>query len=79
MGAQGGLLDALVEKVKEMTMMDEVPVDLPLGQLGLDSLVAVELRNWIRRQAGVELALTRIVGAGSLRGLAEDILGMQKP
>jgi len=38
---------------------DEVEPDTPLSNYSLDSLVSVELRNWIRRQTGVELALPR--------------------
>jgi acyl carrier protein len=73
-----GMTEALVTKVSAMTMLprDEVEPDAPLASLGLDSLVSVELRNWIRRETAVELALTTITQAGSLRALAVHILGL---
>lgn len=71
-----GLTDALIVKVSAMTMIpqDEVEADAPLSAHGLDSLVSVELRNWIRRETAVELALTTITQAASLRALATHIL-----
>lgn len=74
-GSSASLLPALISKVAEMMMMEveEVSADVPLGQLGLDSLVAVELRNWIRREGKVELPLTKVVGAKNLRALVEYV------
>lgn len=71
-----GLTEALITKVSAMTMIDreEVGADTPIESFGLDSLVSVELRNWIRREAGVELLLSAIIKAESLRALATDIL-----
>ncbi|GAB1320914.1 Type I Iterative PKS [Madurella fahalii] len=72
-----GLTEALITKVSNMTMIarDDVEADAPLANHGLDSLVSVELRNWIRRETGgVELALTTITQAVSLRALAAYIL-----
>lgn len=70
------LLDALISKVSSITMIerDEIEADAPLATYGLDSLVSVELRNWIRRETGVDLPLPNIVGAENLRALAAHIL-----
>ncbi|KAK8119397.1 polyketide synthase [Apiospora kogelbergensis] len=75
-----GLTEALITKVAAMTMLDrdEVDADAPLASLSLDSLVSVELRNWIRREAGVELVLSAITQAASLRVLAMEILAQRK-
>ncbi|KAK2773270.1 putative PKS/NRPS-like protein biosynthetic cluster [Emmonsiellopsis sp. PD_33] len=75
-----GLLHALMDKVSSITMidLDEVEPDTPLSTYGLDSLVSVELRNWIRRETGVELALPKIVGAANLRYLASYILSQRE-
>ncbi|KAK8028300.1 polyketide synthase [Apiospora marii] len=75
-----GLTEALITKVAAMTMLDrdEVGADAPLASLSLDSLVSVELRNWIRREAGVELVLSAITGAESLGALAVEILAQRK-
>ncbi|KAK8076614.1 polyketide synthase [Apiospora phragmitis] len=75
-----GLTEALITKVAAMTMMerDEVLADAPLGSYNLDSLVSVELRNWIRRETTVELTLSAIMHADSLRALAAEILTQRK-
>ncbi|KAF1730467.1 Nonribosomal peptide synthetase 14 [Beauveria bassiana] len=62
-----------------MIERDEVHADAPLRNYGLDSLISVELRNWIRRQTKVELPLPRIVGAKNLRTLAQNILAQKEP
>ncbi|KAG9230575.1 putative polyketide synthase [Amylocarpus encephaloides] len=71
-----GLTEAIITKVSAMTMIerDEVHADAPLASHGLDSLVSVELRNWIRRETSIELALTTITQAATLRALATHIL-----
>jgi aryl carrier-like protein len=70
------LLDALMHKVASMTLMEreEVEADQPLANYGLDSLVLVELRNWIRKETGVDISLARIVSAENLQALAEMML-----
>ncbi|EJP60751.1 polyketide synthase [Beauveria bassiana ARSEF 2860] len=75
------LLEHLLDKVSSITMIerDEVHADAPLRNYGLDSLISVELRNWIRRQTKVELPLPRIVGAKNLRTLAQNILAQKEP
>lgn len=74
-----GLTEALITKVSAMTMMerDDVVADAPLSSYNLDSLVSVELRNWIRRETTVELTLSAIMQADSLRALAADILAQR--
>lgn len=74
------LLNALMSKVSSITMIerDEVEADVPLARYSLDSLVSVELRNWIRRETGVDLALPKIVRAPNLRALATEIAVQQK-
>lgn len=57
---------------------EDVTPGRSLLEYGLDSLVAVELRNWIKRECGVELALMHIVGAVNLQALADQIISQQK-
>lgn len=75
-----GLLESLSSKVSSITMIDreDVTPDRNLLEYGLDSLVAVELRNWIKRECGVELALMHIVGAANLQAMADQIISQQK-
>ena len=74
------LLGALMDKVSSITMIerDEVEPDAPLAAYGLDSLVSVELRNWIRRETGVETPLPTITRAENLRALATYILSQRE-
>ncbi|KAE8862946.1 hypothetical protein PTNB29_05508 [Pyrenophora teres f. teres] len=75
-----GLTEAMITKVSAMTMIEreEVLSDAPLTSYNLDSLVSVELRNWIRRETAVELTLSAIMQADSLRALAVEILAQRK-
>ena len=59
-----------------MINREDIRADRSLDEYGLDSLVSVELRNWIRREFGAELSLTGIVGAEHVRALSEKILAL---
>ncbi|MGE3175065.1 MAG: SDR family NAD(P)-dependent oxidoreductase [Planctomycetota bacterium] len=52
----------------------EVAVDAPLAQLGLDSLLAVDLQQRVRQDLGLELPLSAMLGAEDSRGLAAAAL-----
>ncbi|KAK7917408.1 hypothetical protein PG985_011016 [Apiospora marii] len=87
-GAKGGLQDGspasaierLGDKISAVTMIDrhEITPERGLAEYGLDSLVAVDLRNWIRRSFGVDLPLNIIVEATNLRSLTEDVVSRVK-
>jgi len=47
----------------------------PFTSYGIDSLAAVEFRNWLRMELGAELTTLEIVGAASLFALCEKLLG----
>lgn len=74
------LLDALAGKVSSITMMnrEDVTPTRSLVDYGLDSLVSVELRNWIKREHGADLALTQIGAAANLQALADLVVARQK-
>lgn len=57
------MIEVLIIKVLVMIMIvrDEVEFDVLLSLYGLDFLVLVELRNWIRREMVVELVLIMIM------------------
>ncbi|GIZ47021.1 hypothetical protein CKM354_001012200 [Cercospora kikuchii] len=68
-------LPALMERVATLAVMDadEVDPDIDLVEYSLDSLVTVELRNWIRRETGHEVALNQVLTMPNLRALAEFV------
>lgn len=47
----------------------EVNVEAPIASIGLDSLVSLELKSWIRRWIGVELATLEILNCATLQAL----------
>jgi len=69
-----GLLGALLrDKVARVlgTAPDRLEVDKPLLQLGIDSLMAVELRNWLEGELQVDLPIVELMRSPSVSGLAE--------
>ncbi|KAI1770343.1 hypothetical protein F4818DRAFT_455735 [Hypoxylon cercidicola] len=54
---------------------EEVDVGLTLAQMGLDSLMAIELRRWFKGAFGLTLSVLEIVGSGTLAQLAELVAG----
>ncbi|KAJ2896892.1 putative polyketide synthase [Zalerion maritima] len=61
------LNDFMIRAVDE----DEVDVDRSPSQLGLDSLMATELRRWFSQTVGVRISVLEVMGAGSLRELGK--------
>ncbi|KAL2838941.1 hypothetical protein BJX68DRAFT_279537 [Aspergillus pseudodeflectus] len=47
----------------------DIDIDASLSTSGIDSLVSMELRNWIRRKIGVEISVLEIVRAECVREL----------
>jgi NADP-dependent 3-hydroxy acid dehydrogenase YdfG len=73
--AEESVLGALMQKLTRSLMMrlEEIDAQKPMAAYGVDSLVAVELRNWFSREAKVDLAVFDIVQAKSLIGLAKKV------
>jgi phthiocerol/phenolphthiocerol synthesis type-I polyketide synthase D len=57
--------------------VDALDLDEPLVALGLDSLMAVELRGAIERSHGVSIALDQLLGSATARQLLEYITEQQ--
>ncbi|KAM7191535.1 Acyl transferase domain containing protein [Rhypophila sp. PSN 637] len=51
----------------------EAPLDvgLTLSEAGVDSLVAIELRNWWKQNLGVEVSVLELMNGGSMRRLGD--------
>ncbi|KAI9711036.1 MAG: polyketide synthase [Bogoriella megaspora] len=69
------ILDALRRKVASLTALDlsdqgQMDLDTPIASMGLDSLVATEMKNWIKNSLQAAVQTTDIVDAPSLRSLA---------
>ncbi|KAL4748821.1 hypothetical protein BDW72DRAFT_146407 [Aspergillus terricola var. indicus] len=59
----------------------DLDLDVPLPSLGVDSLLAIKIRNWFKRKIGVDIGVVQILNSGSLRDLgriaAKAILELQ--
>lgn len=64
------LAKALAERLESMLRLpaDSVGGDSSVAELGVDSLAAVEIRSWIWKAAGRDVAVMKILGARSIAG-----------
>lgn len=74
------VFDALAVKISDVLMksVEDVSPTLPMAGYGLDSLVAVEVRNWIARRLGVKVSMFDLISGNSLEGLAVLVVGKSK-
>jgi acyl transferase domain-containing protein/ubiquinone/menaquinone biosynthesis C-methylase UbiE/acyl carrier protein len=72
--------DYLVNRLKEHigrvvgTTAAQIDADRPVADMGLDSLMAVELGDAIERELKVSLPVMELIQAGSISGMADRIL-----
>lgn len=59
---------------KTLRLAEPMEPGRPLAIYGLDSLAAVEIRNWVRLTLGAELTTLEIVNAASLVALCQKII-----
>ncbi|KAF2143954.1 uncharacterized protein K452DRAFT_316749 [Aplosporella prunicola CBS 121167] len=71
---------ALVHKTADILQMPSSEVDpsRPLYRYGVDSLVALEVRNWITRELKANMALLEILAAVPIESFAEKITEKSK-
>lgn len=74
-GSYDEVMDVLMDKVSSMTAMDkdEVTPTRSLIDYGLDSLISLELRNWIRRNFDVHMETSDINTSTDLRAIVDYI------
>lgn len=82
--AKGGverstLLAAAIEVMngvlmRGLGMKESLDTSRPLADYGVDSLVAVEMRNWAWAELSVEMSVLEVVGARTLTSLCEALL-----
>ncbi|EDM73610.1 polyketide synthase type I, partial [Plesiocystis pacifica SIR-1] len=81
--ASGGrklLVEFVLAEIAKVTRADPNALDpsKPFGELGVDSLMGIELRNRVQRSAGVELPATVIWTYPTPRELAEHLLARMR-
>jgi acyl carrier protein len=69
------ICEAIVVKISTLVALDaeDISLELPLADFGLDSLVAIELKNWIVRKLLAPMQTSEILDMPSIQGLAAKI------
>jgi hypothetical protein len=57
-----------------MRPLEDLDVKMGPKSLGMDSLVAIELKNWLKQRVGVDVGVLEIMGAGSMEHLGAGVL-----
>lgn len=72
----GIVISGLAGKLAAILMIspEDIDVGTAITKYGLDSLNAIELRNWITKELGVNLQVLQLLTSGSLTNLAAVIL-----
>lgn len=73
--AEALVYTGLVDKVCSILMLSKDDIDgrQPIAAYGLDSLVAVEIRNWVTKQTDTNLQVLELLSSGSLISLSQNI------
>lgn len=71
------MTSALIGKFASVliTPVEEVSTNKPIVALGLDSLVAVEVRSWIAKEMDAKMSTMELMTSSSIKALAEVIVG----
>ncbi|KAH9844660.1 Hybrid NRPS-PK synthetase [Teratosphaeria destructans] len=72
--AADALTAAFASKLESMLQMTagSIKVDASLLDLGIDSLLAVEIRTWFLREAHVDIPVLMVLGGDSVRDIAAE-------
>ena len=78
--AEAIISDAIARRVSSVLTipLEDIVPTMGLARYGLDSLVAIEIRNWIFRELEAYLQILEIVGAESLISLSKVVLSKSK-
>lgn len=63
---------AKIRNKLHLSAKDEVTPEAPLIELGVDSLVAVDLRTWFVKELAVDMPVLKILSGSSIGQLVED-------
>lgn len=68
------ITDAMLAKLRLALSTDKLDPNMPLVDLGVDSLVAVLLRNWSIQETGVDVPVLKTLGGDSTLEIAQFIV-----
>ncbi|KAF1940979.1 hypothetical protein EJ02DRAFT_512715 [Clathrospora elynae] len=74
------ITEAIVQRLASLMMMPKADIDAgrPLSAYGVDSLVAVEVRNWIAREMAVECSVFDVMQNVPMTQLAQNLAEKSK-
>ncbi|KAE8149582.1 hypothetical protein BDV25DRAFT_140696 [Aspergillus avenaceus] len=74
------IVEGLAQRLSSLLLLplEDISPSESVASYGLDSLVAIEVRNWVRRELEAYLQILDIISAESLVVLAERILAKSK-
>ncbi|OQE46634.1 hypothetical protein PENCOP_c001G00206 [Penicillium coprophilum] len=70
------VIEGIIEKLSNLLAISatEIDSDTAPSNYGVDSLVAIEIRNWLSKEVGVEVGVLDIVGSQSIVHLGERVV-----
>ncbi|KAH2023248.1 Nonribosomal peptide synthetase 14 [Aspergillus fumigatus] len=69
---ENALLQYLASSLK--LSRETIYTDVPIIDLGIDSLVAVQIRNWTWAEAGYDLPVLKILGGSSVTQICDEVV-----
>ncbi|EPE06001.1 lovastatin nonaketide synthase [Ophiostoma piceae UAMH 11346] len=72
------ILEAAFSRKVELILQlpaDKIETKVPLIKLGIDSLVAVELRSWFLKELNIDMAVLKFLGGSSILDICRDAIG----
>ena len=68
-------MDSLVAKTSSILMipLDDIVPSVSIAEYSLDSLVAIEIRNWMARDLGATQPLLELLTSPSIEQLAQNV------
>jgi hypothetical protein len=74
------ICEDVVDKLAKLMIVPASDIDpgKPLSTYGVDSLVAVEVRNWMAKEMLVEVSVFEIMANVPMRQLAVDLAGKSR-
>lgn len=70
--------DSFLARLKRTFKLDNINEDVPLVELGIDSLMAVDIRNWFTKELSVHVPIIRILSNSTINDLVRLATEKQK-
>lgn len=75
------VLDTLIAYLCSRLKMDHTSItpETSIVELGVDSLLAVDMRSWFSKELGVDMPVLRLLGGATVAELVEDVVNRLNP